>query len=165
MKMVQQKTREAYPSLFLSFQQTLTCSLTSARKTAKQFYYPGVEQQKREIIFVYFVSTAVRCCDCAASSQQLYFYEHSQWKAHLCFFPGSGDSSPPACSKNRYRTQTICSPERPGGDHVQMGLLLLNSCFTKKIPSAFSMSQATRWFMWLFFLSFFHHPLAVIAVT
>lgn len=89
--------------------------------------------------------------------QQLYFYERSQWKAHLCFFPGSGDLSLLAGSKNRYRTQTICSPERPGGTYVQIGLLLLNSLwFEKKIPSAFSMSQATRWFMW--FLSFFHRP-------
>lgn len=70
----------------------------------------------------YFVSTAVRWCDCAASSQQLYFYEQSQWKAHLCLYPGSGDSSPLARHKNRYRTQTICSPERPGGTRVQMSL-------------------------------------------
>lgn len=88
----------------------------------------------------YFVSTAVRCCDCAASSQQLYFYEHCQWKAHLCFFPGSGDSSPSACSKNRCRTQTICSPERPGGTHVQMGLCFWTLYLTKKLPLAFSMS-------------------------
>lgn len=70
----------------------------------------------------YCVSTAVRCCDCVASSQQLYFYEHSWWKAHLCFFPGSGDLFPLAGSKNRYRTQTICSPERPAATHVQMCL-------------------------------------------
>lgn len=39
----------------------------------------------------------------------------------------------------------------------------LSPRFTKKIPSAVSTSWVKRWFMW--FLSFFHRPLAVISVT
>lgn len=39
----------------------------------------------------------------------------------------------------------------------------LSPRFTKKIPSAVSTSWVKRWFMW--FLSFFHCPLAVILVT
>lgn len=103
-----------------------------------------------------FVSTAVRCCDCAASSQQLYFYEHSQWKAHLCFFPGSGDSFPLALSKNRYRTQTIYSPERPGGISLQMVLCFWTfSLRYKENPPSFFHILGYKLVHVIFFLSFF----------
>lgn len=82
------------------------------------------------------------------------------WKARLCSFPGSGDLSPAACSKNRYRTQTICSPERPRRHLCANGPLLLNSfLYLKKKKKNNSMSWATRWCMWFYFLFFFHHAL------
>lgn len=87
---------------FLSFQLTLTCKDS---KTVLLHWCGRTCSKKRNNIcplnWCYCVSTAVRCYDCVASSQQLYFYEHSQWKAHLCFFPGSGDSFLLAGSKNR----------------------------------------------------------------
>lgn len=55
---------------------------------------------------------------------------NSQWKACLFCFTGSGDSCPLAGSKNRLRTQTICSPEWPGGTHVQMGLCFWTLSFS-----------------------------------
>lgn len=133
--------------------------LTVSKKFKKQFYSPQKFSKRRNNLFFFVLGTFSVLSALQSDVVVVQHLRNSRWKACLFAFAGSGDSCPLAGSKNRLRTQMICSPGRPGGTHAQMGL----NSFLR-----FSLFHATRWFMWCvmgdFFVCLFFFLLAAPAV-
>lgn len=117
-------------------------------KKPKTFYSPQKRSKKRNNLFFFVLGTFSVLSALQSDVVIAQHLHNGQWKACLSVFAGSGDSCPLARSKNRLRTQTICSPERPGGTHAQMGL-----CFWTL--SCFMLHDGSCDLLWVFWCFFF----------